>query len=66
MRVKDKNGKGRTWCEQAICGDYGPVEFDAKGIATVPADIGKAMCEAYPDTFSEAKSKKKAVSDANA
>lgn len=59
MRVKDKNGKGRRWCERAICGDHGPVEFNEKGVATVSAELGRAMCQEYPDTFAEVKTGKK-------
>ena len=56
MRVKDKNGNGRRWFDRTVCGDHGSVEFDENGMATVPPDLGKAMCKEYPETFAAVKS----------
>lgn len=60
VRIKTKNRQMRTWADREVCPDLDePVEFNSKGVATVSADVGRAMVAAFPKTFSEVKSSAK-------
>lgn len=54
MKIENANKRQRAWADREACPDLEePVEFNEKGVATVSAEVGRAMIAAYPETFSE-------------